>query len=364
MSNIEADDMLPMATALMFFMMAEERRPRYRYRTPFKYTKKEFDLTSMAPQNVIFWFRFTTIELQRLARLLKLENIKYPRRIKCPSLTALCVVCARLSHPKRLPILSDLFGRSPPWISIVFNTTCLHLVNTFEGHLKWHPQLRNYDRLDLFSKAVERVNNVPGIYGFVDNTFRGVNRPGGDQLNQRVVQSGREHSHGIVWQAIATPDLLISSLSEPFPASTNDRVMWQRSEVVDRINEVMGDRPEEEMLRIYGDPTYNSTYGIVCPFEGNRRMGGRHTLPEDEKQFNRDLAHVRITVEQAFGKIESLWTYTAFSKGVTLGNQPVAVYFRTAVLLTNCWTCLRIRAENVGRFGIDPPTVEDYLKIH
>jgi hypothetical protein len=64
-------------------------------------------------------------------------------------------------------------------------------------------------------------------------------------------------------------------------------------------------------------------------------------LPQEQYKANRRLASVRISVEHAFRHVAKYWTYTAFAKGLCLGNQPVTAYFFVAVLLTNCYKCFR-----------------------
>jgi DDE superfamily endonuclease len=110
-----------------------------------------------------------------------------------------------------------------------------------------------------------------------------------------------------------------------------------------------------ETLYIYGDPAYNASFGVACPF---KHPQGRRHLTHAEQHFNKALSTVRIAVEQAFGDIQVQWTYTAFGKGLTAGAQPVAAQFIVAVLLTNCWVCLR---EPKNRFLIDPINIEEYL---
>ena len=113
-----------------------------------------------------------------------------------------------------------------------------------------------------------------------------------------------------------------------------------------------------DILYIYGDPAYSNSYGISCPFE---QLQGRRSLLQDKKDFNKALSSVRIAVEQAFGGIQVNWTYTTFAKGLTSGKQPVAAYFTVAVLLTNCYTCMR---NNKTRFSVLPPDIEDYLSVY
>jgi len=114
----------------------------------------------------------------------------------------------------------------------------------------------------------------------------------------------------------------------------------------------------QKTLYIYGDPAYRAGFGTACPFAS---AAGRHFLPPDKAAWNEQLSSVRIAVEQCFGRVQVLWTYTAFSKGLRAGFQPVAAYFVVAVLLMNCHTCLRGNSEQNNRFAVLPPTVEAYL---
>ena len=188
----------------------------------------------------------------------------------------------------------------------------------------------------------------------MDSTFRGCRRPS-DNNGQRLIYSGHKRLHGITWQAIATPDGLISSLTGPFAGSVNDWSIWRRSGCEEAIREVVNG---QKTLYIYGDPAYNNAFGIACPFEHPK---GRRYLPKRKQAFNQALSSVRIAVEQAFGDIQVQWTYTAFAKGLTAGTQPIAAYFAVAVLLSNCYICIRRRR---NRFSITPLELEEYLLLN
>jgi hypothetical protein len=109
--------------------------------------------------------------------------------------------------------------------------------------------------------------------------------------------------------------------------------MWQRSGVESTLREVI---KGHKTLYLFGDPVYRASFGVACPFEDPR---GRGFLSLDKAAFNVALSSVRIAVEQAFSRTQVLWTYTAFSKGLTAKRQLLATYFFVAVLLSNCYTC-------------------------
>ncbi len=211
--------------------------------------------------------------------------------------------------------------------------------------------MTRYSKLYEFAEATKRVGGVEGIWGFVDGTFRGHCRPG-DNRDQQIVYSGHKRAHGMNWQAITTPDGLISSLVGPYVGANNDWSMWKRSGCKEEIRRVMSGHPT---LYIYGDLAYNASFGVACPY---KHPYSRRYLTTQEQDFNQALSSVRIAIEQAFGDIQIQWTYTAFAKGLNSRIQPIRAYFTTAILLTNCFIYVRIPR---NRFQITPISIEDYL---
>jgi hypothetical protein len=207
-------------------------------RAMYEYLRGSFSLDLMPPGRARVWLRFTVPEIKRLAPLLHLEEIEYRNGYDCEPITALCVVCARLSYPGIWYQHADMFGRSPSWLSTVFNDTVIVLSHRFANHLRWHPQMTQYSTLKRFADAVEAVGGVKGVYGFVDGTFRGHRRPGGQEA-QRTVYSGHKRAHGMNWQAVVTPDGLVSSLVGPYAGANNDWSMWKRSGCEEEIRKVM-----------------------------------------------------------------------------------------------------------------------------
>ena len=138
---------------------------------------------------------------------------------------------------------------------------------------------------------------------------------------------------------------------------TADWTMWQRSGCEEAIRQVM---QGHDLLWIYGDGAYQASYGVAVPWEDPR---GHQWLPIEKKCWNRALSSVRIAVEQAFSRTQVLWTYTAFHKGVEAGWQPVPTHFIVAVLLTNCYTCLRGNSNAGSRFLVPPLSLEEYLTL-
>ena len=109
--------------------------------------------------------------------------------------------------------------------------------------------------------------------------------------------SGYYKDHGMKWQAVATPDGLISSLYGPWPSLANDWTMLYKSGILDKCRDTYGNC---EKLYIYSDPAYTGSFGIMGPYQ---HASGWHALPPNEYAFNVALSSVWISVEHAFGHV-------------------------------------------------------------
>ena len=90
--------------ATLMFILLFRRRYLLRnqpIRPSYEYLRGSFSLDLIPPGRARVWLRFTVPEIKRLAPLLHLEEIEYRHRVTCDPITALCVVCARLSYPGR-----------------------------------------------------------------------------------------------------------------------------------------------------------------------------------------------------------------------------------------------------------------------
>lgn len=106
---------------------------------------------------------------------------------------------------------------------------------------------------------------------------------------------------------------------------------------------------------IYGDPAYGRETHIIPPFKGTR-------LSEQEQAFNARMSKVRVCVEWEFGKIARYWAFVDFPKNQKLYLQRLGKMYAVAAVLSNVHTCVN-GSQTANFFGIDPPTVEEYLGI-
>jgi hypothetical protein len=100
----------------------------------------------------------------------------------------------------------------------------------FKDIVEWHPQLKDYSRLKAFGTAIKaaRGGGKGRIWGFIDGTFRGFQNLGYSDL-QTFMYSSKNKETGMKWQAIVTPDGIISSLIGPFEGKANDWKMFEVS---------------------------------------------------------------------------------------------------------------------------------------
>jgi hypothetical protein len=280
-----------------------------------------------------------------------------------------------MSYPRQYIDLAERFGKSPAWLSNVYNDIATHLAATFADVLRWRPALNNYHKLADFAKAIEQ-SGCPGnglIWGFIDGTFNKFCRP---EEAQELVYSGHKKGWGNKYQAIVTPDGMISSIWGPFAGRDNDVTMLTRSGLVEDLKRIMG---MFVRLYLYGDSAYSNGFGIFAPF---KNVNGHKWLDDPEKERNRKMSAYRIGIEHAFGLQENLWISNSMPKLHRSSVSPVVAYYLSGILLTNLYTCVYgngiARKYNTGWYSEDedededevaegdfvfvpPPTVEGYL---
>jgi hypothetical protein len=214
------------------------RRPVYyrrRYRPVYQYRRCRFSLRRWDDAKIRTLCRFTRAEIHQLLPLLQLEEVRWTTGNHPSKEIALCLLLCRLAYPRRLVVIADHCGRSSSWCSAVFNDLATYLFTKFRGILEWHPLL-NYERMARFAEAIsdivesrdssEPLGYTAGegsaiVWGFVDGTFRGFCRPTGYE-QQRSAYSGHKKDTGQKWQAVVTPDGIVSSLVGPFLGPVND----------------------------------------------------------------------------------------------------------------------------------------------
>ncbi|CAG2244686.1 unnamed protein product [Mytilus edulis] len=299
------------------------------------------------------FFRFDKDDIEILRRALRIpEKVVCSNRTTARGIDGLCMVLRRLAYPCRLEDLEYIFGRSKTELSLIINEVLdyihdnhCHLLSDF--NMSWLSQ----ECLERFAGAVfDRDGPLDSCWGFIDGTVRPICRP---QENQRLVFNGHKRSHALKFQSIVTPNGIISNLFGPIEGRRHDAGMLRESDILAQMRVHMT-TPQGRIFCIYGDPAYPVTDGyIIAPFRGG-------VISRNQMIFNKRMSAVRICVEWAFGKVLSLFAFLDYKKNLKLYLQPVGKYYKVAVLLTNCHTCL-YGSETGIFFDVSPPTLEEYL---
>lgn len=147
------------------------------------------------------------------------------------------------------------------------------------------------------------------------------------------------------------PNGLIANLFGPIEGKRHDSFMLGESGLQEQLRNIR--KPNGEPYVLYGDPAYGVTNNIIAPFRGA-------DLTAPQKQFNKGMSKVRVSVEWGFGKIAQHFAFLDFKKNLKVLLQPVAKYYIVASLLINCHTCL-YGSVTGNYFNLVAPSLETYL---
>ena len=113
-----------------------------------------------------------------------------------------------------------------------------------------------------------------------------------------------------------------------------------------------GQRP----LKFLGDKIYATSREMHAMYS-NR---GGPMLPWQEV-VNSLCSPFRVAVEWLFGLNMARNRFLDLDTAMKLRESPISVYYINAVFLTNCRTCLDRTNICAEKFGVDPPTLTEYL---
>eukprot|EP00954_Amorphochlora_amoebiformis_P025910 1375993-Amorphochlora_amoeboformis.AAC.1 len=129
--------------------------------------------------------------------------------------------------------------------------------------------------------------------------------------------------------------------------------MLRKSGLIDQWErDLVGEGGKQYAL--YGDPVYP-----LYPFLLSEHRGDGPT-PE-QAAWNTRMSSVRVSVELGYAVVINYWTAIDFKKIKMILEVPVAKMYFVAVFLANYHTCLTGDNSIVSKFGIQPPTVEEFM---
>lgn len=303
---------------------------------------------ALSNEDSVLYFRFSKEELLTLCHELRLpDTIRTDHGYRCTGLEALLVLCRRLAFPCRLKELETFFGMSSSAISAIFHWALQHLAEKFASILTLDSHRLNAAKLAEYAAAIQGAGGLGNCWGFIDGTLREICRP---TRFQRAAFSGHKRCHGLKFQAIATPDGLISHVFGPIEGRHHDVYVLSASQLLQRFE----DNPLFDGYVVFGDQGYCVSRYLSSPWKGA-------SLNADQQDFNRRMSGLRISVEWQFAWVIQHWRFLDLRCEMKVWGTPVARLYIVGVLLSNCLTCLRGRNQTSEHFNIDPPSLHEYL---
>jgi hypothetical protein len=216
----------------------------------------------------------------------------------------------------------------------VFNGTCQHVYKQFYENLKGDDRLLSPQALDRYCTVVKRKGEPSGrIWGFIDGTHREICRPRFESAKQEDFYSGFKRFHSMHYLAIVTPDGLLACVRGPYEGKMSDWGMYK-----DDMDEMLHQKAfdsDGERVYVFGDKGFYLEECVIGAF----RAAAGSELSEEEEIFNAYMAKERMAVEWGFEKVTSLFGFNRLPVSFKYGLSPIATYYITSVLLTNCHTC-------------------------
>jgi hypothetical protein len=291
--------------------------------------------------------RMTLRDLDILSSALGLPLvIKTPEGYSVTRREGFAILLHRLAWPHRLFDLSCIYGRSSASVSCIY-LCMLTLVHDSHKQLLELDVIRLIPQLPVFAKAIVDAGGIlGGCWGFIDGTARRICRP---IHGQRLFYSGHKRMHCLKFQGVTTPDGIIAHLYGPVAGRHHDIFVLNDSGLRERVRNT----PAFANYILYGDPGYSSDDVICAPF--------KHNITEEEEAFNTSMSSVRVSVEWSFGYLTNLFGSLDFKRVQRIWLSPVSKMYLVATILANCITCMRGHNEVSLKFGLDPPTLEQYL---
>ncbi|PGH12606.1 hypothetical protein AJ80_06665 [Polytolypa hystricis UAMH7299] len=340
------------AANYMVYWQEYEHESPTQYKLPVPFTSFEFNLDELSNEFTMLKFCFSKEEIGHIIPYLRLDQIVWNSRYKTSQELAFCILLGCLAYPVRFEDMTTVFGRSKFYISSIFTDMVLHIRDRFQDMLRWDPHRLTVNRLREYAQHIDNLGGGDRVWGYIDGTLQRTTRPG---ENQRSVYSGHKHYHGFKFQAVLTPDGLLSSVFGPVVGSCGDWMLFQQSSIENNIKTLFetADIPEDEWLYIYGDPAYTGSAATI----GAYKKPQNSQLTASQSQFNKEMSQNRVAVEHGFGLVQHYWAKSAYHLSHKIGLSPVGASYFTACLLTNIMTCLHGNQVS-KRFGCPAPSFE------
>ena len=303
--------------------------------------------------------RFSRLDIDRVRRLLGIPDIVVTNnRDRCPGLWAFCMLLFKLSWPRLMSDLRDVFGGTKQRCGRIVNHVAVFLYVRFSDKMSTLDRERYNDDyiLRLCDAGFQKNGIMENIWGFLDATIRPCARP---VRFQKVVYNGKNRVHSIKFQTVVSWDGMIAHVAGPWPGARHDSGIFAESglpQVLSSLPRISHDRLHRPLpVALYADEGYALSNRVFIPYPDGR-------LDALHQAFNQKMSQSRITVEWAYHTILRSWPALDFKRNLKLFKSPIAAYYVVAALLTNVQSCLNTYNDITLYAGTHTPTVEEYLR--
>jgi hypothetical protein len=171
--------------------------------------------------------------------------------------------------------------------------------------MEWDVQRLTRLTLQRYARAIETAGGRQNIWGFIDEKMCTICKP---IKFQELYYSDYKKCHAIKFQAITTPDDLLSHIVGPWEGRYGDALLYREPKLQDsRLREVSQVDPLENhhddpnnRLYLYGDLAYGLSYGVISAYKARP---GRPLNPILQ-EVNAQMSALRVSVEHSIGYID------------------------------------------------------------
>lgn len=104
---------------------------------------------------------------------------------------------------------------------------------------------------------------------------------------------------------------------------------------------------------MYGDSAYLPRPWMQRPFV-------RELEKSFQLSFNTEMSALRVMVEHSYRDLKKLWTSMDYARNFKVCCAPIGLLYKAPKIMLKFSTCLYRGGKSVQRFGLKPPTEEEY----
>ncbi|ETV69519.1 hypothetical protein H257_14881 [Aphanomyces astaci] len=312
----------------------------------------------MRDADAVLSFRFDVSGVLELTSLLGVPNVVITSsRDRVTGVEAMAILLKRLRYPITFYDMLSTFGRSREQLCRIFNHMIQFVYTTWRDHIYCNKRIVRA-RIAQYARVIQAKGSpLSNVWAFPDGTkietcriSASANGAVGLNLQKRTY-SGHKRMHCLNFQGLTTPDGLCIHFFGPLEGSRHDVTVLRISQLQEYFE---ANSNIFNGYYIYGDPAYPISKWIVSSYKGNN-------LDEQRQRFNTAMSRVRQGVEWNFGRMKNLWGFTTYKMQQKIMLSNVGAVVLVAMFMTNCNCCYHGGNQISSYFGMDPPTLKEYL---